>query len=116
MKKIIFICAVVIVLSVFGKHPPEVTLACMKYAVMVSAQVKEKPLQIILQWKKEKCFSYTIYRRFLGDKEWSPTSIACLSGDASGYIDKGVKVGAVLNIELTVSATDLLDGAIFAAV
>jgi cellulose/xylan binding protein with CBM9 domain/Big-like domain-containing protein len=96
MKKLIFICITVVAVAMFGaKRPPEGTLACMKYAVMVSAKVKVKPPQIRLEWKKEKCFSYTIYRRTLGEKQWTSTPIASLNGGATSYIDKKVQVGAI---------------------
>ena len=65
-----------------------------KYAILVSAQVQDKPPQIKLIWPKvNDCLSYIIYRRFFGEKLWKPAPFAILKGDASGYTDKKVQVG-----------------------
>jgi Carbohydrate family 9 binding domain-like/Bacterial Ig domain len=95
MKKIIFIYIAVAAISVFGakKGSSKRALSCMKYAVMVSAEVKNKPPQITLEWTKEKSFSYTVYRRFAGEKQWSSTPAASFDGNASKYVDKKVKTG-----------------------
>ncbi|MCF6175679.1 MAG: Ig-like domain-containing protein [Victivallaceae bacterium] len=83
----------VLPLMTFGakKRPAAGNLRSVKYAVMVSAKVQVKPPQIALAWSAEKCFSYTIYRRFAGEKSWNYTPIATLKGDATGYVDKKVQ-------------------------
>jgi len=70
-------------------------LTSKKYAVMASAEVKVKPPQIALKWPEEESFSYVIYRRLAGEKEWKATPIATMDGKATGYIDNKVKAGVV---------------------
>ncbi|MHB9139769.1 MAG: sugar-binding protein [Victivallaceae bacterium] len=67
-----------------------------KYAVQISAKVQEKPAQIKLNWPEEKtAFAYTLYRRFLGEKQWIPVPIAVLDGKAAGFVDNKVKTGEI---------------------
>jgi hypothetical protein len=67
-----------------------------KYAVQVSAKVQEKPAQIELNWPEEKtALAYTLYRRFLGEKQWTPVPIAVLDGKATGFVDSKVKTGEI---------------------
>ena len=76
------------------KHNGNITSA--KYAVQVSAEVQEKPAQITLKWPEEKsAFSHTIYRRFMGEKQWNPVPVASLDGKAAGFVDNKVKPGEV---------------------
>ena len=77
-----------------SKHKSNITSA--KYAVQVSAEVQEKPAQITLKWPEEKsAFSHTIYRRFMGERQWSPVPVASLDGKATGFVDNKVKPGEV---------------------
>ncbi len=67
-----------------------------KYAVMVSAEVQDTPPRVKLYWPKvDDCLSYVVYRRFLGDKLWTPAPFAVLKGDAAGFTDTKVKTGEI---------------------
>ena len=71
-------------------------LASAKYAVQVSAKVQEKPAQITLSWTEDKsAFSHTLYRRFMGEKQWNPVPVAALDGNAAGFVDNKVKPGVI---------------------
>ncbi len=75
---------------------PNSGAACAKYAVQVSAKVQEKPAQIELNWPEEKsAFAYTLYRRFMGEKQWIPVPVAALDGKAAGFVDNKVKPGEI---------------------
>lgn len=74
--------------------PEKGSTACAKYAVQASAEVQEQPTQITLVWPAEKtAFSHTLYRRFLGEKQWDAPPIAVLDGNATGFTDPKVKPG-----------------------
>jgi hypothetical protein len=66
-----------------------------KYSVRASAVVQKDPPQIQLQWPKtaSPCQAHVIYRRFFGGRKWSSTPAAVLDGDATGFVDKQVKLG-----------------------
>ncbi|MFA7232214.1 MAG: hypothetical protein WC071_13160, partial [Victivallaceae bacterium] len=71
-------------------------LGSVKYAVQVSAKIQNKPPQIALSWPAENSsYAYTVYRRFLGEKQWNPTPVAVLNGEATGYIDNKVNTGII---------------------
>lgn len=76
------------------KEPqPSRSLQSQKYAVLVSAGVRKEPPQIELQWPKAEGLAYVVYRRFFGDRQWSPAPAAVLQGDAVSFVDKQVKPG-----------------------
>jgi hypothetical protein len=73
--------------------PPSRSLQSQKYAVRASAGVRKDPPQIELQWPAAECLSYVVYRRFFGERQWSPAPAAVLKGDAVSFVDNKVKPG-----------------------
>lgn len=75
------------------------------FAVQISARVQSNPAQIRLQWSESPqatgCF---VSRRTVADATWN--RIAALSGNASGYVDTSVVIGAPYEYEVVQTHPD----------
>ena len=64
-------------------------------SIIASVRVTQLPPKITIQWLAPTlpCYSYTVYRRQLGEKGWDNLPIAELTGDATSYTDSAVLTG-----------------------
>ncbi len=63
--------------------------------IMASVRVAKDPSTIAMSWPPPRaaCTSYTVYRRALGERDWTEPPIAKLPGDATAYTDAAVHSG-----------------------
>jgi hypothetical protein len=87
------------------------------FAVKVTAQVQESPPRIQLQWPAGAfSTSYAISRKLRDDQSWSP--LASVPGDATGFADDAVVLGAAYEYEIMQQNSDglIAYGYIYAAI
>src|SRR3569623_1224956 len=82
------------------------------YVVKVSATVSTSPASINLTWPSYGASSYNVYRKAVGAGSWS--SVATLSGSATGYTDTNVSVGATWEYQIIRNASPTAYGYICA--